>query len=124
MFSPCITLLYSRQSTYVIRQRFFSLQAAAIRGLAPQWPSSCHQSPTIAALILCRWQSESLSRAARSLPRAGGLLLEANARPGLAIQIANGRGLVPRLLEIDDMMKATAAPARESQQPVARKIAA
>jgi alpha-L-glutamate ligase-like protein len=31
----------------------------------------------------------------------GPMLLEANARPGLAIQIANGRGLVPRLREID-----------------------
>jgi alpha-L-glutamate ligase-like protein len=30
----------------------------------------------------------------------GPMLLEANARPGLAIQIANGRGLLPRLLEI------------------------
>src|SRR5262249_50454628 len=27
----------------------------------------------------------------------GPMLLEANARPGLAIQIANGRGLLPRL---------------------------
>lgn len=32
---------------------------------------------------------------------AGPMLLEANARPGLAIQIANGRGLIPRLEEID-----------------------
>ncbi len=31
----------------------------------------------------------------------GPMLLEANARPGLAIQIANGRGLVPRLQAID-----------------------
>ncbi len=33
--------------------------------------------------------------------RRGPLLLEANARPGLAIQIANGAGLVTRLDEID-----------------------
>jgi alpha-L-glutamate ligase-like protein len=32
---------------------------------------------------------------------AGPMLLEANARPGLAIQIANGRGLLPRLAAID-----------------------
>lgn len=32
----------------------------------------------------------------------GPLLLEANARPGLAIQIANGQGLLPRLREIDE----------------------
>lgn len=33
--------------------------------------------------------------------RLGPMLLEANARPGLAIQIANARGLLPRLAEID-----------------------
>jgi len=32
---------------------------------------------------------------------SGPMLLEANARPGLAIQIANGRGLIPRLEAID-----------------------
>lgn len=37
--------------------------------------------------------------------RHGPLLLEANARPGLAIQIANGRGLTPRLREIDEMLE-------------------
>ena len=35
----------------------------------------------------------------------GPMLLEANARPGLAIQIANNRGLLPRLREIDDMLE-------------------
>jgi alpha-L-glutamate ligase-like protein len=35
----------------------------------------------------------------------GPLLLEANARPGLAIQIANARGLLPRLAEIDARLK-------------------
>jgi alpha-L-glutamate ligase-like protein len=35
----------------------------------------------------------------------GALLLEANARPGLAIQIANGCGLWPRLREIDEMLR-------------------
>jgi hypothetical protein len=35
---------------------------------------------------------------------ADGPLLEANARPGLAIQIANGRGLIPRLEAIDSML--------------------
>jgi alpha-L-glutamate ligase-like protein len=34
----------------------------------------------------------------------GPLLLEANARPGLAIQIANGQGLAPRLAEIDRLV--------------------
>jgi alpha-L-glutamate ligase-like protein len=35
----------------------------------------------------------------------GPLLLEANARPGLAIQIANGRGLIPRLEAIDALLE-------------------
>lgn len=35
----------------------------------------------------------------------GPLLLEANARPGLAIQIANNRGLIPRLEAIDAMLE-------------------
>jgi alpha-L-glutamate ligase-like protein len=35
---------------------------------------------------------------------AGPLLLEANARPGLAIQIANNQGLQPRLEAIDDLL--------------------
>jgi alpha-L-glutamate ligase-like protein len=34
----------------------------------------------------------------------GPLLLEANARPGLAIQIANGHGLLPRLRAIDALL--------------------
>jgi alpha-L-glutamate ligase-like protein len=34
----------------------------------------------------------------------GPMLLEANARPGLAIQIANGRGLLPRLRAIDALL--------------------
>jgi alpha-L-glutamate ligase-like protein len=34
----------------------------------------------------------------------GPLLLEGNARPGLAIQIANGRGLIGRLEEIDALL--------------------
>jgi alpha-L-glutamate ligase-like protein len=35
----------------------------------------------------------------------GPLLLEANARPGLAIQIANGQGLVPRFEEVDRLIE-------------------
>ena len=37
---------------------------------------------------------------------AGPMLLEANARPGLAIQIANGQGLLPRLQAIDKELTA------------------
>jgi alpha-L-glutamate ligase-like protein len=41
----------------------------------------------------------------------GPLLLEANARPGLAIQIANGQGLVPRLEAIDARLGEAGRPA-------------
>lgn len=44
----------------------------------------------------------------------GPMLLEANARPGLAIQIANARGLLPRLAEIDQLKKAGAAKQKSS----------
>lgn len=44
--------------------------------------------------------------------RHGPLLLEANVRPGLAVQIANGKGLVPRLEEVDRML---AQPKEASQ---------
>ena len=37
----------------------------------------------------------------------GPLLLEANARPGLAIQLANGQGLLGRLEAIDNGLAAT-----------------
>jgi glutathione synthase/RimK-type ligase-like ATP-grasp enzyme len=44
----------------------------------------------------------------------GPMLLEANARPGLAIQIANARGLLPRLQEIE----AQTAEERPEEGPV------
>ncbi|HEY1379360.1 MAG TPA: alpha-L-glutamate ligase-like protein [Gemmataceae bacterium] len=45
----------------------------------------------------------------------GPMLLEANARPGLAIQIANGCGLLPRLAAIDGQLARPPAPAAERQ---------
>jgi len=45
----------------------------------------------------------------------GPMLLEANARPGLAIQIANAQGLIPRLAEIDEMKAATALKVRRDK---------
>ncbi len=45
------------------------------------------------------------------LDRARGpLLLEANARPGLAIQISNARGLLPELERVDRQLSRRAAP--------------
>jgi alpha-L-glutamate ligase-like protein len=48
----------------------------------------------------------------------GPLLLEANARPGLAIQIANGRGLKPRLAEIDAQLDRKLPVDEEQAVPV------
>ena len=55
--------------------------------------------------------------------REGPMLLEANARPGLAIQIANARGLLPRLAEIDELARRSASKSPARQQRVATKEA-
>jgi alpha-L-glutamate ligase-like protein len=49
----------------------------------------------------------------------GPLLLEANARPGLAIQIANGRGLLPRLQAIDALLDQPCPAATPAMRRVA-----
>jgi alpha-L-glutamate ligase-like protein len=49
--------------------------------------------------------------------QAGPLLLEANARPGLAIQIANGRGLLPRLRAIDAALENAPDPENRCNRP-------
>nr|WP_221797044.1 alpha-L-glutamate ligase-like protein [Oceanobacter mangrovi] len=46
----------------------------------------------------------------------GPMLLELNARPGLAIQMANGQGLLPRLRKIDQLSHA------EIRKPVAERV--
>jgi alpha-L-glutamate ligase-like protein len=46
---------------------------------------------------------------------AGPMLLEANARPGLAIQIANARGLLPRLRAIDALSDQDVHPQVDSE---------
>lgn len=48
----------------------------------------------------------------------GPMLLEANARPGLAIQIANHQGLLPRLREIDRLLEE-----RQKPRVVAARVA-
>lgn len=49
--------------------------------------------------------------------REGPMLLEANARPGLAIQIANARGLVPRLEAIDRLLDRRRLTGEGPQEP-------
>ena len=44
----------------------------------------------------------------------GPLILEMNARPGLAIQIANGTGLTNRIARIEEIYDASAAPAERA----------
>jgi alpha-L-glutamate ligase-like protein len=48
----------------------------------------------------------------------GPMLLEANARPGLAIQIANGMGLVPRLAEVDAQLDQPEPAEDDARVPV------
>ncbi|HEV3256157.1 MAG TPA: alpha-L-glutamate ligase-like protein [Gemmataceae bacterium] len=52
----------------------------------------------------------------------GPMLLEANARPGLAIQIANARGLVPRLAEIDAMLDRPRTQQAVEHEAIAGKV--
>jgi alpha-L-glutamate ligase-like protein len=48
----------------------------------------------------------------------GPMLLEANARPGLAIQIANGRGLLHRLAAIDAELHPSEQPVEDSGERI------
>lgn len=52
----------------------------------------------------------------------GPMLLEANARPGLAIQIANAQGLLPRLQEIDELIKHPQLRASVAHRDIAGKV--
>ena len=47
--------------------------------------------------------------------REGPLLLELNARPGLAIQMANGRGLLPRLQTIENLKRPHFSPSERAR---------
>lgn len=47
--------------------------------------------------------------------RKGPLLLELNARPGLAIQMANGKGLLPRLTHIEKLKRPHYTPSERAE---------
>lgn len=64
----------------------------------PYWGEVLGMSEKVAAAVGLGYLGVDIVIDAESGP----LLLEANARPGLAIQIANGRGLVPQLQAIDN----------------------
>ncbi|WP_166252242.1 alpha-L-glutamate ligase-like protein [Marinobacter salicampi] len=49
----------------------------------------------------------------------GPLLLELNARPGLAIQMANGRGLLPRLKHVEGLERPHSSPEKRAHYAMA-----
>lgn len=63
----------------------------------PAWPDVLRMSRRVAQAVGLGYVGVDIILDAKQGP----MLLEANARPGLAIQIANGRGLLSRLREID-----------------------
>ena len=63
----------------------------------PAWPAILRMSCLVAEAVGLGYVGVDIVLDAVQGP----MLLEANARPGLAIQIANGQGLVPRLRRID-----------------------
>lgn len=65
----------------------------------PHWPEVLDMSRRVAQAVGMGYIGVDIVVDAEKGP----LLLEANARPGLAIQIANAQGLVPRLDDIDDL---------------------
>jgi len=93
--------------------------------------------PVVGMKVPCWWEVLQMSRRVAEAvglgyvgvdivvdARKGPLLLEANARPGLAIQIANGHGLMPRLAAIDARIAQQGARDQVKQtQPIYRKTA-
>jgi alpha-L-glutamate ligase-like protein len=80
----------------------------------PHWSKVLQMSRSVAAAVGLGYIGVDIIIDAHHGP----MLLEANARPGLAIQIANGRGLLPRLTEIDAQLEqrpaARVQPARKA----------
>jgi alpha-L-glutamate ligase-like protein len=71
--------------------------AALVGVLVPSWGDVLTMARRVAAAVGLGYLGVDIIIDAE----AGPLLLEANARPGLAIQIANNHGLMPRLAAID-----------------------
>jgi alpha-L-glutamate ligase-like protein len=96
-----IDLVNGHTNHAVQRNRFVATHpdtGEALVGLqVPHWRRVLDMSRRVAAEVGLGYVGVDIIVDARQGP----MLLEANARPGLAIQIANGRGLLPRLAEID-----------------------
>jgi alpha-L-glutamate ligase-like protein len=96
-----IDLATGRTNHAVQRNRFIDRHpdtGLPLVGVAvPGWPDVLHMARRVAAAVGLGYVGVDIVIDARQ----GALLLEANARPGLAIQIANAQGLLPRLAAID-----------------------
>jgi alpha-L-glutamate ligase-like protein len=66
----------------------------------PQWPASLELAAKVAKAVGLGYIGVDIVVDAEHGP----MLLEANARPGLAIQMANGQGLLPRIHAIDRIL--------------------
>jgi alpha-L-glutamate ligase-like protein len=92
--------------------------ASLVGQRVPHWPQVLDMARRVAAAVGLGYLGVDIVIDAR----LGPMLLEANARPGLAIQIANGRGLRPRLDEIDALAESraktpAAAPGQSIEVP-------
>jgi alpha-L-glutamate ligase-like protein len=96
-----IDLDSGRTNHAVQRNRFVGKHpdtTVSVVGLAvPYWDEVLEMSRRVARAVGLGYVGVDIVIDARHGP----MLLEANARPGLAIQIANAKGLLPRLAEID-----------------------
>jgi alpha-L-glutamate ligase-like protein len=81
----------------------------------PHWPDVLDMARRVAAAVGLGYLGVDIVVDADDGP----LLLEANARPGLAIQIANDAGLVPRLRAIDDRLAGPPATMPTSERQAA-----
>jgi alpha-L-glutamate ligase-like protein len=88
----------------VLRNRFCKLhpdtQVPLVGMQVPYWPEVLRMARAVAEAVGLGYIGVDIIVDAEHGP----MLLEANARPGLAIQIANGKGLLPRLAEIDRLL--------------------
>jgi alpha-L-glutamate ligase-like protein len=92
---------------------------ASVVGLqVPYWPEVLRMSRRVAEAVGLGYIGVDIIVDATRGP----MLLEANARPGLAIQIANARGLRPRLAEIDAEAERSQFEEDEAERPVAGRI--
>jgi alpha-L-glutamate ligase-like protein len=83
-----------------LTQRHPDTGVALVGIQVPFWPQVLEMSQRVAQAVGLGYVGVDIVIDAQEGP----LLLEANARPGLAIQIANARGLLPRLTEIDALL--------------------